>query len=190
MSESTTWPFTQEDKPTSFTLLARLTIFFSWIGIHRFYAGKYYTGTLLIVLFFTVNTISAQLPQGDNSLHPSLMLMQIITIAIQMHDLFKVSFGFFKDAQGNPVVLTTSQSVQSDLQLGPLLVWASLFGIFGAHNFYAKKYQYAFLQLITLGGLGVWTIYEIFQITKGDFKDAKGLKVAHIYSKDPHIDIA
>jgi len=52
-----------------------------------------------------------------------------------------------------------------------LLVY--LMGTFGAHRFYVRKYTTACLQLITLGGLGVWTFIDMILIILGKFRNAE-----------------
>ena len=52
-----------------------------------------------------------------------------------------------------------------------------LLGIFGAHRFYAGKTGTAVLQLLTLGGIGVWTLIDLLFILFGEFADAEGKKV-------------
>jgi TM2 domain-containing membrane protein YozV len=64
-----------------------------------------------------------------------------------------------------------------------MLVLCLLFGIFGAHRFYAGKTGTAIAQLLTLGGLGVWTIVDLLFILFGEFTDVDGRKV------DPWKDI-
>lgn len=51
-----------------------------------------------------------------------------------------------------------------------VLVW--LLGFLGAHRFYAGKGFTGFLQLITLGGFGIWWIVDIIWVTAGGFTDA------------------
>ncbi|MBV8466801.1 MAG: TM2 domain-containing protein [Burkholderiales bacterium] len=52
-----------------------------------------------------------------------------------------------------------------------------LFGVFGAHRFYAGYKKPAVIQLCTFGGLGVWMIIDLLFILFGEFKDAEGRKV-------------
>ena len=47
-------------------------------------------------------------------------------------------------------------------------------GCFGAHRFYVKKYGTAVLQLLTLGGLGIWMIVDLIFIACGSFADKEG----------------
>ena len=52
-----------------------------------------------------------------------------------------------------------------------------LFGVFGAHRFYAGKTGTAIAQLLTFGGLGVWTVIDLLFILFGEFNDIEGRKV-------------
>ena len=53
-----------------------------------------------------------------------------------------------------------------------LLCW--FLGIFGIHRFYTGHTTLGVLQLLTLGGCGIWTIIDFIIIISGNFKDAKG----------------
>jgi TM2 domain-containing membrane protein YozV len=50
-------------------------------------------------------------------------------------------------------------------------------GVFGAHRFYLKKTGTAILMIITLGGLGVWTLVDLILIVVGSFRDGDGKRV-------------
>ncbi|HEV8613437.1 MAG TPA: TM2 domain-containing protein [Gemmatimonadales bacterium] len=52
-------------------------------------------------------------------------------------------------------------------------------GVFGAHRFYVGKIGTGLLQLCTLGGLGLWWLYDLITIASGEFRDADGLRVRH-----------
>ncbi len=51
-------------------------------------------------------------------------------------------------------------------------------GCFGAHRFYVGKFGTGLLQLCTLGGLGLWYLYDLITIASGEFRDAEGRRVA------------
>ena len=51
---------------------------------------------------------------------------------------------------------------------------AKTFGIFGAHRFYVGKQTSAIIQLLTLGGFGIWAFIDLIIILLGDFTNAKG----------------
>ncbi len=52
--------------------------------------------------------------------------------------------------------METQNSDESARNGGLSLVLCLLLGVFGAHRFYAGKTCSAVLQLVTLGGLGIW----------------------------------
>jgi hypothetical protein len=56
---------------------------------------------------------------------------------------------------------------------------AAFLGMFGAHRFYVGKTQSGVLQACTLGGLGLWYVYDNIMIAAGSFRDAEGALVAN-----------
>lgn len=65
----------------------------------------------------------------------------------------------------------------SDKSMPLAFVLALLFGIFGAHRFYVGKVGTGLLQLVTLGGLGIWVIIDLVIILFGEFQDSEGSKL-------------
>lgn len=56
----------------------------------------------------------------------------------------------------------------------------SLFvGSLGIHRFYVGKIGTGILQLITVGGCGIWTLIDIIMIATGNFKDKDGNEIKH-----------
>ena len=51
-------------------------------------------------------------------------------------------------------------------------------GVFGAHRFYVGKIGTGLLQLCTLGGLGLWYLYDLITIASGEFRDVDGRRVS------------
>jgi hypothetical protein len=47
-------------------------------------------------------------------------------------------------------------------------------GTFGVQSFYTGKILFGVLQLLTLGGCGIWTIVDIILIATGSYRDAQG----------------
>ncbi|MFI6505508.1 TM2 domain-containing protein [Nonomuraea typhae] len=51
-------------------------------------------------------------------------------------------------------------------------------GVLGVHRFYVGKIGTGILQLITIGGLGVWALIDFIMILVGAFKDKQGQPLA------------
>jgi TM2 domain-containing membrane protein YozV len=62
----------------------------------------------------------------------------------------------------------------SDKFILPTFFLCLLFGLFGAHRFYVGKIATGVLQLITLGGLGIWALIDLVMIICGLFTDRDG----------------
>ena len=48
------------------------------------------------------------------------------------------------------------------------------FGVFGIHRFYVGKVGTGLLQIITLGGFGIWYLVDLIMILIGKFRDKQG----------------
>ncbi len=68
-------------------------------------------------------------------------------------------------------------SGSSDKSRGVAMALAIVLGVFGAHRFYTGKIGTGLLQLLTLGGLGIWYLYDVILIGAGQFRDADGRRV-------------
>lgn len=66
----------------------------------------------------------------------------------------------------------------SDRSRGVATALAALLGPFGAHRFYVGKTGSGALMAATLGGLGVWWLYDLIVVAAGDFRDADGRRVS------------
>ena len=51
------------------------------------------------------------------------------------------------------------------------------FGVFGVHRFYAGKIASGCLQVVTIGGLGIWYIIDLLILLFGEFTDSEGKKI-------------
>ena len=67
----------------------------------------------------------------------------------------------------------------SDKSRGIALVLGGVLGPFGAHRYYVGKIGTGMLQTITLGGLGLWWLYDMVLITFGSFRDRDGRRVKY-----------
>jgi hypothetical protein len=62
----------------------------------------------------------------------------------------------------------------SDKSRGVALALAVFLGVFGAHRFYAGKVNSGILMACTLGGMGIWYLYDCILVGAGQFRDADG----------------
>ena len=59
----------------------------------------------------------------------------------------------------------------------PTLLLCLLLGGFGAHRFYVGKIGTGIIQLLTMGGLGIWALIDLILIIVGKFSDKEGLPI-------------
>lgn len=59
----------------------------------------------------------------------------------------------------------------SDKSRTVALILAGLLGVFGAHRFYTGRTRSGVLMACTVGGLGIWYLYDIIVIAAGGFRD-------------------
>jgi len=69
-------------------------------------------------------------------------------------------------------------SDQSEKGFVPTLLLCLFLGCFGIHRFYTGKIGTGVLQLLTLGGLGIWALVDMVMIICGKFTDKQGLVVS------------
>jgi TM2 domain-containing membrane protein YozV len=65
----------------------------------------------------------------------------------------------------------------SDKRILPAFLLCFLFGFLGIHRFYVGKIGTGILQILTLGGLGIWVIIDLIMIIIGAFTDKQGNKI-------------
>lgn len=65
----------------------------------------------------------------------------------------------------------------SERRILPAFLLCVLLGMFGAHRFYAGKIATGILQIVTLGGLGLWWLADAILILTGQFRDADGARI-------------
>ena len=58
------------------------------------------------------------------------------------------------------------------------LLFCILLGFLGVHRFYVGKIGTGILQLITLGGLGLWVLIDLISLAMGKFTDKQGQALA------------
>ena len=59
-----------------------------------------------------------------------------------------------------------------------LLCW--FLGVLGVHRFYSGHTALGVLQLLTLGGCGIWALIDFIIIVSGNFKDAQGNPIKNV----------
>ena len=73
-----------------------------------------------------------------------------------------------------PAVLSVSRT---DKRILPAFLLCFLLGVFGAHRFYVGKVGTGILELVTIGGFGIWWLVDIILILTGSFTDGQGQKI-------------
>jgi TM2 domain-containing protein len=66
----------------------------------------------------------------------------------------------------------------SERRILPAFLLCFFLGVFGAHRFYAGKVGTGILELLTVGGLGIWWLVDMILILTGSFRDADGKKIS------------
>ncbi len=62
----------------------------------------------------------------------------------------------------------------SEKKILPVFLLCFFFGSFGFHRFYVGKVGTGILQILTLGGLGLWALFDFIMIIIGKFTDKEG----------------
>jgi len=55
------------------------------------------------------------------------------------------------------------------------LVLGVIGGVFGLHRFYVGRAQSGVAMVLTLGGMGIWWLYDMVTLVAGEFRDADDL---------------
>jgi len=72
----------------------------------------------------------------------------------------------------------------SDKSRGVALALALVLGVFGGHRFYTGKIGTGLLMIATLGGLGLWYLYDVILVGAGQFRDADG-RLVRLWDPEP-----
>lgn len=73
--------------------------------------------------------------------------------------------------------MSDTEVLKSEKGFLPTLLLAIFLGGLGIHRFFVGKIGTGILQLLTLGGLGIWALIDIIVIAVGSFKDKNGLPI-------------
>jgi len=135
---------------------------------------KQWNGYLLVVVAFAVITI------GCAILKVTMFYLLILLIVIYfVYALIRNRKN--KKAVCNEVIIkkelnqhcmeTTKESPKSRTTI---LLLCIFLGVIGVHRFYVGKNGTGVLQILTIGGLGVWTLIDLIMIITGGFTDKEG----------------
>jgi TM2 domain-containing membrane protein YozV len=78
---------------------------------------------------------------------------------------------------GCGVMQPAAKALGTEKTILPVFLLAFLFGVFGVHRFFVGKIGTGILQLVTLGGLGIWVLVDLVMIITGNFTDKDGDKI-------------
>ncbi len=72
----------------------------------------------------------------------------------------------------------------SDKSRAIALALGCVLGPFGAHRYYVGKIGTGMLQTVTIGGLGLWWLYDMILLAFGSFRDAEGHRVTYWFEDE------
>ncbi len=75
----------------------------------------------------------------------------------------------YQQAVVAPVVMATQKDWLTTLLL------CIFVGYLGVHSFYTGKTVFGVIQLLTLGGCGIWTLVDLIMIITDNYRDGHGL---------------
>ena len=59
----------------------------------------------------------------------------------------------------------------------PTVMLCFFLGALGVHRFYVGKIGTGIVQLLTLGGLGIWALVDFIMVVTGNFKDSQRMTI-------------
>lgn len=85
-------------------------------------------------------------------------------------------------------LMLTNRTDISDHSRGVALILATVLGVFGGHRFYAGKPVSGVAMILTLGGLGLWWLYDVILIAAGAFRDDGDRRLVRWWEPNPLMD--
>ena len=154
--------------PIDYKTQILLTQFLGKLGVPDFYVGNHLQGLAKL----TASSIGF-------FINPAMPL--IITFV----SLLQLTSGQYEDAEGKVIrqVVQFKKEEISSLDQKIVLTLSCALGVFGAHQFYAGKPLEGVLMLCSFGGLGIWTLINIYQIATCSFADSQGKLICPDYIK-------
>jgi hypothetical protein len=77
----------------------------------------------------------------------------------------------------------------SDRSRGVALILGGVLGWAGGHRFYAGKNLTGILMLCTIGGCGIWWLYDMILIVSGAFKDSEERRILRWWESNPYAPV-
>ncbi|WP_339109036.1 TM2 domain-containing protein [Thioclava sp. GXIMD4216] len=74
-----------------------------------------------------------------------------------------------------PIEPQTTATAESTKGFVPAVLLCFFLGSLGVHRFYLGKIGTGILMLLTLGGLGIWSLIDFVRLVVGSMKDKNGL---------------
>jgi TM2 domain-containing membrane protein YozV len=75
------------------------------------------------------------------------------------------------------VAVPAMVSSATEKRILPAFLLCFFLGIFGAHRFYVGKVGTGIAQIFTIGGLGLWWLFDLILILTSSFTDENGVKI-------------
>ena len=161
-----------------------LGLFAGWIGVHRMYVGRARSGAWQTVLgVFTILSGGVPIFWVPLLMWLVLDLVRLVTreftdgkglrIVRVNGDDRRVYTGF----QASPTATKVRDPGVSPYSRSVAMIFVLLLGIFGGHRFYTGRIGSGLAMIFTLGGLGLWWLFDIVMVATGQFRDVDGKQV-------------
>lgn len=90
-------------------------------------------------------------------------------------DMVMIGMGVARDGDGKRLQRASSKSGPSQ---AVAFLCSFFFGVFGIDRIYVGSILLGLLKLITLGGLGIWALIDLFMVGMGLMRDGQGKPLA------------